>query len=156
MRAGFTVLLLAALYLLRSRSTTHDQAGNAGAPAVTTTDTAPTAAPRPGTGEVAEAFHARRSNVQVVTGGRVIRVLPDDREGSRHQRFIIRVDRDVSVLVAHNIDLAPRVPVAPGDSVELRGEYEWSPRGGVIHWTHRDPDARREAGWIRRDGRLFQ
>ena len=88
---------------------------------------------------------------------------------SRHQTLMREIDRPFTRMAeilgalipidysfAHNIDLAPRVPVAPGDSVELRGEYEWSPRGGVIHWTHRDPDARREAGWIRRDGRLFQ
>ena len=102
------------------------------------------------------AIDARESGVQVGGAGHVARVLADDDRGSRHQRFILEIDPGRTLLVAHNIDLAPRVPVAPGDSVELRGEYEWSPRGGVIHWTHRDPDARREAGWIRRDGRLFQ
>ena len=86
----------------------------------------------------------------------MLRVLPDDHAGSRHQRFILRVAGGVSVLVAHNVDLAPRVPVALGDSVELRGEYEWNDRGGVIHWTHHDPDGRREGGWIRQDGRLYQ
>lgn len=84
------------------------------------------------------------------------RVLADDRDGSRHQRFLVSVADQVSVLVAHNVDLAPRVPLAPGDSVELRGEYEWNNRGGVMHWTHRDPDGRHEAGWIRHDGRLYQ
>lgn len=83
-------------------------------------------------------------------------MLADDRDGSRHQRFLVSVADQVSVLVAHNVDLAPRVPLAPGDSVELRGEYEWNDRGGVMHWTHRDPDGRHEAGWIRHDGRLYQ
>ena len=104
---------------------------------------------------VEEAFRMRRSNVEVEAGGRVSRVLPDDREGARHERFILRIGT-VSVLVAHNLDLAPRVPVSPGDSVELRGEYEWNAKGGVIHWTHRDPDGRHEAGWIRLRGRLYQ
>ena len=85
-----------------------------------------------------------------------MRLLPDDREGSRHERFIVRVEGGVTVLVAHNIDLAPRVPVAVGDSVELRGEYEWNDQGGVINWTHRDPDGRRAAGWIRVGGRTYQ
>ena len=84
------------------------------------------------------------------------RVLSDDREGSRHQRFIVRIEGRVSVLVAHNIDLAPRVPVAPGDSVELRGEYEWTARGGVLHWTHHDPAGRHAAGWIRHGGRVYE
>ena len=62
----------------------------------------------------------------------------------------------MTVLVAHNLDLAPRVPLTVGDSVELRGEYEWNDRGGVLHWTHRDPGGRHDAGWIRHAGRLYQ
>jgi hypothetical protein len=95
-------------------------------------------------------FRSRRSNVEVETGGRVVRLLPDDRQGSPHQRFLLRVAGGTTVLVAHNIDLAARVSLAPGDSVELRGEYEWNPKGGVIHWTHPDPDGRHADGWIRR------
>ena len=60
------------------------------------------------------------------------------------------------MLVAHNLDLAPRVPVAVGDSIELKGEYEWNPKGGVVHWNHRDPEGRHETGWIRYQGRLYQ
>lgn len=80
----------------------------------------------------------------------MVRLLPDDRQGSPHQRFLLRVDSGTTVLVAHNLALAPRVPLMPGDSVELRGEYEWNAKGGVIHWTHPDPDGRHEDGWIRR------
>jgi hypothetical protein len=87
--------------------------------------------------------------VEVETGGRVLRLLPDDRKGSSHQRFLLCVG-GTTVLVAHNLDLARRISLAPGDSVELRGEYEWNSRGGVIHWTHPDPEGRHEAGWIRR------
>ena len=146
LQAGFTVLLLATLYLLRSRSSVSDR------------DAGPAAAPSlpPLGGTVAEAFRTHRSNVEVETGGRVLRVLPDDHEGSRHQRFLVRVAGGISLLVAHNIDLGPRVPVAPGDSVELRGEYEWNDRGGVIHWTHHDPDGRREGGWIGQGGGLYR
>jgi Protein of unknown function (DUF3465) len=86
----------------------------------------------------------------------VVRVLPDDRSGARHERFVVRADDGTSVLVAHNLELAPRAPVAVGDSVELHGEYEWSPQGGVVHWTHHDPAGRHEAGWIRVRGRLYQ
>jgi hypothetical protein len=76
--------------------------------------------------------------------------------GSPHERFLVRVEGGPSVLVAHNLELAPRVPLALGDSVEVRGVYEWNDKGGVIHWTHRDPDGRHEAGWIRHEGRLYQ
>lgn len=107
-------------------------------------------------GQVAQAFRSQQSDVVVETAGRVERVLSDDREGSRHQRFVVLIDGGMTVLVAHNIDLAPRVPLAVGDSVELRGEYEWNTQGGVIHWTHHDPDGRRPGGWIRFGERVYR
>jgi len=105
---------------------------------------------------VAEAFRERRGDVPVEVDGRVRRTLPDDREGSRHQRFILDLGDGLTVLVAHNIDLAPRVPLQPGDRVRVRGEYEWNDRGGVIHWTHHDPRGRRPGGWIRHAGELYE
>jgi hypothetical protein len=59
--------------------------------------------------------------------------------------------------VAHNIDVAPRLePLRIGDTVEYHGEYVWNAQGGVVHWTHRDPAGHHEAGWLRREGRVFQ
>jgi hypothetical protein len=161
-QAGIAGLLLFALYLARAGV----EPGGAGDLRRPTTGRTP-APPSPTTGGTAAApttsdsglvaaFRARRSNVAVFAAGRVARVLPDDRTGSPHQRFIVRVGGGPTVLVAHNLDLAPRVPLAVGDSVELRGEYEWNDRGGVIHWTHRDPAGRHTAGWIRYHGRLYQ
>jgi hypothetical protein len=93
-----------------------------------------------------------------ITGrGTVIRVLPDDTEGTRHQRFILRLASGDTLLVAHDIDVAPRVePLRIGDVVEYHGEYVWNPKGGVVHWTHRDPSGHHEAGWLRRGGTTFQ
>ena len=94
------------------------------------------------------AYAAQRSGVWLETSGRVIRVLKDDNEGSRHQKFILELDDGHSVLVAHNVDLARRIPVRQGLSLTLRGRYEWNDRGGVIHWTHHDPEGREQGGWI--------
>jgi Protein of unknown function (DUF3465) len=106
---------------------------------------------------ISRAFDQRQSNVQVQGSGLVERVLADDSDGSRHQRFIVRLASGQTVLIAHNIDLAPRVTsLAAGDRVEFYGEYEWNDRGGVIHWTHRDPQGRHEAGWIKRGGDFYQ
>jgi hypothetical protein len=106
---------------------------------------------------IAAAFENHRSNVQVQGGGEVTRVLPDDTEGSPHQRFIVRLSSGQTVLVAHNIDLAARIAgLKAGDQVEFNGEYEWNERGGVVHWTHRDPQGRHVGGWIRHDGRTYQ
>ncbi|MEO8747181.1 MAG: DUF3465 domain-containing protein, partial [Rhodanobacter sp.] len=89
--------------------------------------------------------------------GTVIRVLPDDTEGSRHQRFILRLASGQTLLVAHNIDLAPRVsPLSVGDTVEYQGEYVWNEKGGVVHWTHHDPSGNHLAGWLKHNGQTFQ
>ena len=108
------------------------------------------------TAVVQAAYAARRSGVWMETAGQVKRLLADDNEGSRHQRFILDVGDGHTVLIAHNIDLAERVPLRQGDSVTLRGRYEWNDRGGVIHWTHHDPDGRLQGGWIRSQGELYK
>ena len=106
---------------------------------------------------VARAFSERRSNVQVEAEGVVARVLAEDNDGSRHQRFLVRLGSGQTVLIAHNIDLAPRIDgLRQGDGIVFAGEYEWNERGGVIHWTHRDPAGRHIAGWLRHNGRLYQ
>jgi hypothetical protein len=105
---------------------------------------------------VAEAFAQRRSGVLVELEAPVLKVLPDDREGSRHQRFLLDLGRGLTVLVSHNIDLAPRVPVEAGDAVEVHGQYEYNEKGGVIHWTHHDPGGRREGGEIRHGGKVYR
>ena len=103
------------------------------------------------------AFTQRISKLRVTGQGTVVKVLRDDRSGSRHQRFIVRLDSGRTLLVAHNIDLAPRIEtLRAGDTVAFYGEYEWNPKGGVIHWTHRDPHGRHPAGWIRHDGQTYQ
>ena len=103
------------------------------------------------------AFANGQSDVQVRAVGRVIRILRDDLEGSRHQRFILKFSSGQTVLVAHNIDLAPRVNgLSVGDRVEFYGEYEWTAEGGVIHWTHHDPAGRHVGGWIRHNERVYQ
>lgn len=100
---------------------------------------------------LAEAYADQRSDLQVEGRGTVVRVLPDDTNGSRHQRFILELDSGQTLLVAHNIDLAARLrDLRVGDVVAFRGEYEWSDKGGVIHWTHHDPQGRHPAGWVRR------
>ena len=103
------------------------------------------------------AFAAGQSDVVVRDSGRVVRILADDNDGSRHQRFIVEIDSGLTVLIAHNIDVAPRIDgLRKGDVVEFRGEYEWNDRGGVIHWTHHDPQGYRAGGWIEHAGRRFE
>lgn len=101
-------------------------------------------------------FDKQHDNTWVETSGVVVRLLHDDREGSRHQRFILDVGQGQTLLIAHNIDLANRVPLALGDRVAVRGVYEWSDPGGLIHWTHHDPHGVESGGHILFRRKIYQ
>jgi hypothetical protein len=32
----------------------------------------------------------------------------------------------------------------------------WNEQGGLIHWTHHDPNGRHVAGWIKHNERTYQ
>ena len=112
----------------------------------------------PGSSKIIEAaFNNRQSDLQVQGQGTVVRVLSDDVDGSRHQRFILELDTGQALLIAHNIDLAPRIrELNKGDTVGFYGEYEWNAKGGVIHWTHKDPNHRHIDGWLKHHGKTYQ
>jgi hypothetical protein len=106
---------------------------------------------------LASAFREQKSGVQVTGAGVVAKILSDDNDGDRHQRFILSLASGQSVLVAHNIDVAPRLTtLEKGDSVAFNGVYEWNAKGGLIHWTHRDPSGQHQAGWLRHNGETYQ
>lgn len=107
--------------------------------------------------DILAAFKAKRSDLQVKGSGQVKHILADDLEGSRHQKFIMQLASGQTVMVAHNIDLAPRVAnLSKGDAIEFYGEYEWNDKGGVLHWTHHDPAGRHVDGWLKHKGRTYQ
>ncbi len=106
---------------------------------------------------VETAFANHSSEVEVQAAGKVVALLSDDVEGSHHQRFIVRLDSGTTVLISHNIDIAPRVSsLRIGDRIAFAGEYVWNAKGGLIHWTHRDPSGRHSAGWVKHNGETFQ
>lgn len=118
---------------------------------------APDGAPSAGDEVLARAFGQRQSSVQVEGRGVVRRILPDDNDGSRHQRFVVALASGQTVLIAHNIDVAPRVEgLREGDAVAFKGEYEWNAEGGVVHWTHKDSAKRRASGWLKHNGTTYQ
>ncbi len=106
--------------------------------------------------QVLDLYANRRSGEMVLVPGIVDAVLSDDNDGSRHQRFIVRLGSGHTLLIAHNIDLAPRVPLRVGDAVRVRGEYEWNEQGGVLHWTHDDPAGSHPGGWIEFEGDRYR
>lgn len=140
---GLTAAMLVGCSTLGTRGSTP--AGSAAATAST------------GDAALARAFADKASKLEVEGSGTVTRILADDNDGARHQRFIIRLHSGQALLVAHNIDIAPRVaPLNVGDAVSFKGEYAWNSQGGVIHWTHHDPSGSHEAGWIKRGETVYQ
>jgi hypothetical protein len=127
----------------------------------TTTSTRAPASTPPGT--IARLFREKRSDTWVETRGVVERLLPDDRDtydgSDTHQRLILRTDDGINILVAHNLCTSDRVPAKPGDRLTLRGEYEWTEKGGTLHFTHKPKFATRDAtrsGWIEHAGKRYE
>ncbi len=99
------------------------------------------------------AFENKQNNLQVHGSGKVKKLLSDDNTGSRHQRFILELSSKQTLLISHNIDLSTKIDILQiNDIVEFYGVYEWNEKGGVIHWTHDDPNGIHENGWLKHEG----
>jgi hypothetical protein len=110
-----------------------------------------------GNGSIDRAFDQQARDAQVSGEGAVARILSDDTSGSPHQRFVIRLSSGRTVLIQHNIELAPRIDdLNVGDSISFSGEYIWNEQGGLVHWTHHDPAGKHKGGWIKHGGKLFR
>ena len=108
-------------------------------------------------GAIVEAFATHRNLPQVQGSGVVTKVLKDDTKGLPHQKFLLKVSDNITILVAHNIDLAPRVAdIHEGDSVEFKGEYIYTPKGGTVHWTHKDPRGHHAGGYLKHNGKTYE
>ncbi len=104
-----------------------------------------------------QAFTQRLRAIPAEGEGKVTAILKDDTDGSRHQRFILAMANGQTLLVAHNIDLAPRIAtLRVGDTIRFSGVYEYNDKGGVIHWTHHDPAGRHPGGWLWHRGRTYR
>ena len=103
-----------------------------------------------GNEQIADAFARRASGLEVTAQGQVERLLSDEPgPDGAHERFVIRLDGGTqTVLIEHNISIAPRVPVTSGAEITVHGEYVWNDQGGLIHFTHPDPQHTHEDGYI--------
>lgn len=115
-----------------------------------------------------EDIQAHRSGVEVTIEGTVAQA-PHKSQGptGHHEDFIIEVSSGTGeqqlIHVAHNIDIAPEVPLdgpgengQPGTDIIVRGELDMDRSGPVIHWTHHDPRGRHQPGFIKiRDGPTY-
>ena len=163
------VLVLIALLVVGKQWLVSRQSQQPNAPQVSTTQSQPQpsmdaqrqpekAAPSADFERVLQqAYQNHQSDLQIQGSGRVIKTLPDDTQGLRHQRFIVKLASGQTLLFAHNIDLAPKIRgLKKVDIISFNGEYEWSEQGGVIHWTHKDPNGRHVDGWLEHNGQRYE
>lgn len=105
---------------------------------------------------VLEAQRDHLRHVEVTVTAPVYKLLRDDNQGIPHQRFLIKLANGSTVLIAHDTNMAPKVPLSPGCLIRIHGEYIWTDRGGVIHWTHHTDTPRHTGGWIDCNGQRYQ
>lgn len=113
----------------------------------------------PDNSAVCGAYKAGQSHVEVVASGRITRVLGvQNGRTSPHEGFLMKLDTgcNVEVRVEANTDFTGTFALREGEPVVVKGEYEYYARGGVIHWTHRDPRYHHEAGFIEAGGSTYQ
>ncbi len=127
------------------------------APVETQASALPSANASMDAGAITEAFGAQRNVPQVQGSGVVTKVLKDDAKGLKHQKFLLKVSDNITILIAHNIDLAPRIDdIHQGDVIKFKGEYIYTPKGGTVHWTHKDPRGHHEAGFLKHNGISYE
>ena len=113
-----------------------------------------------GNAAVYAAWAQQRSGIEVTASGSVAKVLGTRRGPSGyHTGFLLHLrgaeGRGLTVRVEDNVDLTGPLPVRAGDDAEVRGEYIYDPRGGLIHYTHRDPRGRHAGGYVRLNNRMY-
>ena len=109
---------------------------------------------------VYDAWRQQHSFVEVTASGSVASVLGTQHGPSgTHEGFLLHLrgsgGHGLTVRVEDNVDITGPIPLAPGDDVEVRGEYIYDAGGGLIHYTHNDPQGRHPGGYVRAEGRTF-
>jgi hypothetical protein len=114
---------------------------------------------RPNDAAVCNAFESQRSHGEVVADGTVAEVL-GTRSGpsGEHEGFLLKMSGQCDLLlqVETNVDVTGPVPLHEGEAVVVKGEYEFEPVGGVIHWTHHANGGRHEGGFVEAGGKYYE
>jgi hypothetical protein len=102
-------------------------------------------------------------DINAVFQGTVVKILPDDLQGLKHQQFMFKISSGLHgeyngevVIVAHNIEVAPYVPVQNGIKAEIKGDFIPEENPKVLHWTHLDLTDIHPDGYIKVGGKIYQ
>jgi hypothetical protein len=156
MKKNFTTFALAILQVLLLVLSTPFSDSKPAVPQLTSTPTKSDSVLTP-VAKIKAYTQNQTSKVTVAVKGTIIKVLNDDNDGARHQKFIIKLSNSQTLMISHNIDIAPRVPgIAVKKDIIIHGEYIWNEQGGLIHWTHHDPSGKHANGWIIFNNKKYQ
>ena len=98
----------------------------------------------------------RRAHFIEAANMEVIQLLPDDKDGLEHQKWVVRLSDGQKITAIYNSDMCPRVPLRVGDLISMGGEYIWSKQvGGLLHWLHHDPRGHRPNGYVYLNGEYY-
>lgn len=99
----------------------------------------------------------KKKALRFVEGGgmQVVRLLPDDNSGRRHQKWIVKLSNGTEMLAVYNVDMCPQVPVKVGDVVSMGGELVQTKQGPLLHWLHHDPKNKRPDGYVYLAGKFY-
>lgn len=98
------------------------------------------------------AFAQGRTGVWVSGHGTVVRELSGD---AAVQRFQVRINPGLSLVIVHRVGSAGRLPVERGDTLAFHGRYEFHGAGGELGLTHADPAQPGGGGWLRHRDILY-
>ena len=106
-------------------------------------------------GSVDELNKVRTTNSnrpEVFVKGVVEKILPEDKAGNPHQKYMLNVS-GYKIQVVSNLEFG-RIPVSVGTSVQVCGEY-LKVGSGMVHWTHFDPHGGHPDGFTVVNGKLY-
>lgn len=106
--------------------------------------------------DIVRAVNDRR-RVNYVEGGSmtVTKVLPDDEDGRKHQKWVVRLSNGNTMQAVYNSDMCPEVPVKVGDVIAMGGMFLWTNSGPMLHWLHHDPRGNRPDGYVYVNGKYY-
>lgn len=95
--------------------------------------------------------------VDFVEGGNMVvqKILPDDRNGLRHQKWVVRLSNGKQMDAVYNLDMCPRVKIKEGDKIAMGGQFIWTNKGALLHWLHHDPRGNRPDGFVYANGQFY-
>ena len=86
--------------------------------------------------QLKQVMNSNANRPQVLVSGIIERILPEDKDGNPHQKFLLNVS-GIKLQIVSNLDFG-RIPVAVGTAIQVCGEY-LNVGSGMVHWTHFDP-----------------